>query len=63
MENGPDKKVTYIDEFKRDRWLLRLRIAREMGEVIIQHGKPVEGEAQIIPFPKKQPEDPGDPAA
>lgn len=50
IEGEPDN-VTYIDEFKRDRWLLRLRVAREMGEVILLHGKPVEGEAQIIPFP------------
>lgn len=61
MENEPDN-VTYIDEFKRERWLLRLRVAREMGEVIVSKGRVVEGEAQIIPFPK-QPEDPGDPAA
>lgn len=61
MESEPDN-VTYIDEFRRERWLLRLRIAREMGEVILLHGQPVKGEAQIIPFPK-QPEDPGDPAA
>jgi len=53
MESGPDDNVTYIDEFKRERWLLRLRVAREMGEVILLHGKPIKGEAQIIPFPKK----------
>lgn len=53
MESGPDDNVTYIDEFRRERWLLRLRVAREMGEVILLHGKPVEGEAQIIPFPTK----------
>lgn len=62
MESGPDDNVIYIDEFKRDRWLLRLRVAREMGQVILDKGKPVTGEAQIIPFPKK-PNDPGDPAA
>lgn len=61
MESEPDN-VTYIDEFRRERWLLRLRVAREMGEVILVNGKPVKGEAQIIPFPK-QPEDPGDGAA
>lgn len=62
MESKPDN-VTYIDEFKRERWLLRLRVAREMGEVILfPGGKPVVGEAKIIPFPK-QPQDPGDGAA
>lgn len=63
MEQKPDDNVTYIDEFKRDRWLLRLRMAREMGQVIIEKGRPIEGEAEIIPFPQKQPQDPGDPAA
>lgn len=62
MESGPDDNVTYIDEFRRERWLLRLRIAREMGQVILEHGQPVKGEAQIIPFPKR-PQGPGDPAA
>lgn len=63
MESTPDDNVTYIDEFKRDRWLLRLRIARQMGETIVSKGQPIKGEAQIIPFPVK-PDDPeGDPAA
>lgn len=53
MEGDPDDNVTYIDEFRRERWLLRLRVAREMGEVILLHGKPIKGEAQIIPFPTK----------
>lgn len=56
MEDEPDN-VTYIDEFKRERWLHRLRVAREMGEVIIKNGKPVEGEAVIIPFPTPGPGD------
>jgi hypothetical protein len=51
MESEPNDNVTYIDEFKRKRWLLRLRVARDMGEVILLHGRPIKGKAQIIPFP------------
>lgn len=27
-----DDNVVYIDEFKRERWLLKLRLAREVGQ-------------------------------
>jgi hypothetical protein len=63
MEGEPDN-VTYIDEHRRERWLARLERARKMGEVLILNGIVQEGHvADVIPFPQKQPEDPGDPAA
>ena len=48
-EQSPDDNVVYIDEFNRERWLLKLRVARETGRVAVfnQHRSQ---DAQIIPF-------------
>jgi hypothetical protein len=42
--------VTYIDEFNRERWLLKLRLARESGRVAV-FGAIQPTDAIIIPFP------------
>lgn len=55
-----DENVVYIDEFRREQWLLKLRIARESGRVAT-FGAIRDTDAQIIEFPK-QPEPP-EPAA
>lgn len=47
----PDN-VTYIDEFRRERWLLKLRVARETGEIAV-FGAIHEKNAEIIEFPQK----------
>ena len=42
--------VTYIDEFRREQWLLKLRLARESGQVAV-FGAMQPTDAKIIPFP------------
>lgn len=42
--------VVYIDEFRREQWLLKLRVARESGTVAV-FGAIHEEDAQVIPFP------------
>lgn len=50
--------VIYIDEFRRERWLLKLEIARDMGGVAVFNAENPDGEvADVIPFPGKE----GDP--
>jgi len=51
MENGeiPDN-VEYIDEHNRERWLLKLKIARESGRVAV-FSPILEQDAIIIQFP------------
>lgn len=56
MSEIPDN-VTYIDEFKRERWLLRLRVARESGEVAT-FGALQDQDAQIIPLRPEQTDEP-----
>lgn len=54
-------ELVYIDEWRRERWLLKLAIARETGEVAV-FGALQPEDAQIIEFPAQ--DDPeGDPAA
>ena len=53
--------VIYIDEFRRERWLLKLHLARETGEIAV-FGSLHDQDATVIPFPdRSEPE--GDPAA
>jgi hypothetical protein len=54
-------EVIYIDEFRRDRWLLKLQVARETGEVAV-FGAIQPKLADVIPFPV-QPEAEPDGAA
>jgi len=56
----PRDNVTYIDEFRREQWLLKLRMARETGAVAV-FGALQPTDAQIIPFPT--PDDEPDGAA
>lgn len=51
-----DDNVVYIDEFNRERWLLKLRIARESGRVAVFNGVQ-QHDAEIIPFPTRNPND------
>lgn len=53
----PDN-VTYIDEYRRERWLLRLRMARETGEIAV-FGAMQPTDAQIIEFPQRDDEPDG----
>lgn len=46
----PDN-VVYIDEHNRERWLLKLKIARESGQIAV-FGAIQPKPADIIPFPK-----------
>lgn len=45
----PDN-VVYIDEHNRERWLLKLRIARETGQIAV-FGKIQPKPAEILQFP------------
>lgn len=45
-------EVTYIDEFRRERWLLKLQVARESGEVAV-FGAMRPADAQVIQFPER----------
>lgn len=45
----PDN-VTYIDEFKRERWLHNLRVSREMAKLVVPTPEQVFGR-NVIPFP------------
>ena len=49
--------VFYIDEFRREQWLLKLRIARESGQVAV-FGALQPTDAKIIPFPTPDPTGP-----
>lgn len=48
MEN-----VVYIDEYQRDRWLLKLQVAREAGGVAVFNAD-LGQDAQIIQFPTQE---------
>lgn len=50
-EQIPDN-VVYIDEHNRERWLLKLRLAREQGRVAIFNAQQAN-DAQIIPFRRR----------
>lgn len=50
----PDKlpdNVVFIDEHNRERWLLKLKIARESGQIAV-FGAIQPEPAKIIQFPK-----------
>lgn len=52
-----DDNVTYIDEHNRERWLLKLRIARAQGQVAV-FGAMQPKPADILPIdmhPRYQP--------
>ena len=51
----PDN-VSYIDEHNRERWLLKLRLAREQGRVAVFNAQNTH-DAIIIPFPTPEPPD------
>ena len=57
----PEDNVVYIDEFRRERWLLKLRLARETGEIAVFHSQQ-DGLATVIPFPERPEPDPEDAA-
>lgn len=57
-----DDNVVYIDEHNRERWLLKLRIARESGQIAV-FGAIRDKPADIIPFPKPYIDDDPDGAA
>ena len=43
-------ELIYIDEFRRERWLLKLQVARETGEIAV-FGAIQPDLADVIPFP------------
>lgn len=57
----PDN-VVYIDEHNRERWLLKLKIARESGQIAV-FGAIQPEPAKIIPFPQRNADQPPDGAA
>ncbi len=57
MEDEPDNLV-YIDEFRREQWLLKLKIARQTGQMAL-FNKEYETPGQLILFPT-QPDSPPD---
>ena len=55
-------EVTYIDEFRRERWLLKLQVARETGAVAVFGAIQAE-DAKIIQFPTRPDPEPPETAA
>ncbi len=53
--------VTCIDEFRREQWLLKLKIARESGEIAVFSAINTKN-AEIIEFPKQPDHTPDDAA-
>lgn len=43
--------VVYIDEYQRERWLLKLEVAREAGSVAVFNAD-LGQDAQVIQFPE-----------
>lgn len=43
-------EVIYLDEYRRERWLLKLQVARETGEIAV-FGAIQPKLADVIPFP------------
>jgi hypothetical protein len=51
----PDN-VVYIDEFKRERWLHRLRVSREMAKLVTPTPEQQFGR-NVVPFPEERDEE------
>lgn len=43
-------ELIYIDEYRRERWLLRLEVARAAGAVMVFNAD-LGADATVIPFP------------
>lgn len=54
-EGGPKREdnVTYIDEFRRERWLLKLEVARQTGSIAVFNAD-LGQDAKVIPFPRQE---------
>ena len=50
-------ELIYIDEHRRERWLLRLEMARETGAVAVFNAMYAQ-DAKVIPFPEQPDPDP-----
>lgn len=53
-------ELVYIDEYRRERWLLKLEAARSMGAVAVFNAD-LGQDAAVLPFPE-QPDGGGDAA-
>lgn len=56
MESKPDtQNVLYLDDYRREKFMTKLRAARESGEVAV-FGALNEGLAEVIEFPQYTPD-------
>lgn len=63
MESNHDDNVYFIDEFNRERWLLKLEIARRTGQVAVFNAD-LGRDADILPFRRREePTETPEPAA
>lgn len=44
-------ELIYIDEYRRERWLLKLEVARQSGAIAVFNAD-LGQDAQVLPFPE-----------